>query len=137
MNDMRHSDHLHALWRAVESGEMQLLEEYLSDDYRRHYDERVLSREEFASALSDLCAAFPDLRTTIHDVLSDGDRAASRWTVVGTHQGAYLGVPPTGRSIKVGGITISRFGADGRIVEDWASWNSVGVLHTLGIIPIG
>jgi steroid delta-isomerase-like uncharacterized protein len=134
---MTHSDCLRALWQTVDRGDMHLLGTFLSDDYRRHSDEGTLSREEFASALADLYAALPDLGTTVHDVLSDHDRAASRWTAVGTHLAPYLGVPPTGRLVTIGGITISRFATDGRIAEDWASWNRVSVLHTLGIIPIG
>jgi predicted ester cyclase len=47
-----------------------------------------------------------------------------------------MGVPPTHKRITATGITISRL-EGGRIVEEWASWNKVSVLHTLGIIPIG
>jgi steroid delta-isomerase-like uncharacterized protein len=131
-----HRDYLENLWRTIDSGKVHLLDQYLADEYRRHSDEGLLSREQFAEALSALYAGFPDLRTTIHDVLSDGNRAAHRWSAVATHQGTYLGVPPTGPAVGAGGITISRFGADGRIVEDWSSWNRSSVLHTLGIIPI-
>jgi predicted ester cyclase len=47
-----------------------------------------------------------------------------------------MGVPPTHRPVTFGGITISRFDDDGRIVEDWASWDRVTVLHRLGIVPL-
>jgi predicted ester cyclase len=47
-----------------------------------------------------------------------------------------MGVPPTYRSITFSGMTISRFDPDGRIAEDWASWNRVSVLHSLGIVPL-
>jgi steroid delta-isomerase-like uncharacterized protein len=134
---MTHVDRLHALWRSIERGDTHLVEQFLSDDYLRHSDEGTLSRDEFVAVLRDWFGAFPDLHTTIHDVLCDGDRAASRWTVVGTHRGPYLGIPPTGRSVTIGGMTISRFAADGRIAEDWTSWNRLSVLHMLGIIPIG
>src|SRR5262245_60847926 len=125
---MTHDDCLHSFWRTMDNGGIHLLGGFLSEDYRRHSDEGTLSRDDFTRVLAGWYAAFPDLRTTIHDVLSDGGRAASRWTVAGTHCGPYLGIPPTGRVVRVGGLTISRFAADGRIAEDWTSWNRLSVL---------
>jgi predicted ester cyclase len=46
-----------------------------------------------------------------------------------------MGVPPTHKRVTAEGLTISRF-SDGRIAEEWASWNKVAVLHRLGIFPI-
>jgi steroid delta-isomerase-like uncharacterized protein len=133
---MTHRERLEDMWRAIDRGHVEVMQQFFADDYVRRSEEGVLSRGEFAEALAALHAGFPDLESTIHDVVSEGNRAAWRWSARGTHQNAYMGVPPTHRSITFSGITISRFGDDGRIVEDWASWNRVSVLHCLGIVPL-
>jgi steroid delta-isomerase-like uncharacterized protein len=133
---MTHRERLEEMWRALDRGRIEQMERFFADGYVRHSEEGVLSRAEFAEALAALHAGFPDLESTIHDVVSEGDRAAWRWSARGTHQEAYMGVPPTYRSITFSGMTISRFDPDGRIAEDWASWNRVSVLHSLGIVPL-
>jgi steroid delta-isomerase-like uncharacterized protein len=107
----------------------------LSPAYVRHSGETTLNREEFTATVDELIAAFPDLTMTIADAVEDGDRVAYRWESVGTHSGPYLGIPATHRRVTARGMTISRF-EDGRIVEDWTSWDKASVLSSLGIIQL-
>lgn len=107
----------------------------LSPDYVRHSGDHTLTREQFAAAVDDLLAAFPDLTMTIADAVEDDDRVAYRWESVGTHTGPYLNIPATNRRVTARGMTISRF-VDGRIVEEWTSWDKASVLDSLGIIEL-
>jgi predicted ester cyclase len=66
---------------------------------------------------------FPDLRFTVDDQVSQGDRVASRWTLRGSHRG---------REVELRGIVISRF-KDGRIIEDWAASDTLDLVRQLGI----
>ena len=79
-------------------------------------------------------AAFPDLHCTVEDEIIDGDRIAAHWTLRGTHEGAFLGSPPTGRTVEVQGIFFART-AGGRIVENWIVLDQLGMLQQLGIVP--
>ena len=79
-------------------------------------------------------AAFPDLRITVEDLLAEGDRVAVRSTVSGTHRGAFLGVPPTGRRVAVVAMAFYRL-ARGQIVERWAVVDTLEVLRQLGASP--
>jgi steroid delta-isomerase-like uncharacterized protein len=76
-------------------------------------------------------AAFPDLEMSTDDLVADGDRIARRFTIRGTHQGAFMGVPPSGRQVAVGGIAIHRV-ANGRLVETWLSYDCLSLLKQLG-----
>ncbi len=76
-------------------------------------------------------AAFPDLAIAVEDLVAQGDRVAARWTLRGTHRGAFLEVPPTGRRVAVAGTELYRL-ADGRIVERWATVDTDGLLRQLG-----
>ena len=79
-------------------------------------------------------AAFPDLAITIEDLVAEGARVAARWTLRGTHRGAFLGLPPTGRRVTVAGMELYRL-AGGRIAERWAVVDTLGLLRQLGLPP--
>jgi predicted ester cyclase len=80
-------------------------------------------------------AAFPDIHETIEDMLAEGDRVVTRSTWRGTHQGAFLGIAPTGKQVSVTGIDISRV-ASGKFVEHWQAADNLGLLQQLGVIPV-
>ena len=79
-------------------------------------------------------SAFPDGRTTIEDLVAEGDRVAYRWTYRGTHQGELMGIPPTGQEVTITGITIDSV-SDGRIAEEWNHFDQLGLLQQLGVVP--
>jgi len=65
-----------------------------------------------------LLTAFPDFHLERIALVIDGERHADRWVMTGTHRGELLGIPPTGRHVRVEGATFTRLGADGLVVED-------------------
>ena len=78
--------------------------------------------------------AFPDMHFVVEDVIAEADRAVIRWHASATHQGELLGIPATGRSISGPGMSIMRF-ENGKIVEDWCVWDTLGVLRQIGALP--
>ena len=78
--------------------------------------------------------AFPDLQITVDDMIASGDRVVTRWTARGTHRGELWGIEPTGKEVTITGIGIDRV-EDGRIVEAWSNWDTLGFLQQLGAIP--
>ena len=123
-------------WAALNSSDVDGFRECFSNEYLRHADGTTFDRDQFADIMSARLSAFPDLQTEIIEVIADGDRLAFRWRSVGTHSNIYLGIPPTGKRITTTGITMSRT-LDDRIIEDHTSWNMFGVLHSLGVFPVG
>jgi steroid delta-isomerase-like uncharacterized protein len=81
-------------------------------------------------------SAFPDLRVIVEEQVAQGDTVVTRWTTEGTHRGELWGIPPTGRPFVITGITIDRFVED-RIAESKESWDALGMLQQLGILPEG
>ena len=63
-------------------------------------------------------AGFPDFGFTVEDLFRADDRVAARVTVRGTHEGEFMGRPPTGKRFAVTSVGIFRI-ADGRIAEHW------------------
>ena len=84
-----------------------------------------------------LVTAFPDLRMDVEDVIASGDKAVARVRITGTHKGEFLGMPPTGRSVAVDLIDITRFSDDGLAREHWGVADQLSLLQQLGAIPTG
>jgi steroid delta-isomerase-like uncharacterized protein len=78
--------------------------------------------------------AFPDLQITTEDLIAEGDKVVARNTVTGTHQGEYMGLPASGKSIAYSEIFIVRF-AGGRIAETWGIVDVLSQLRQLGVVP--
>jgi steroid delta-isomerase-like uncharacterized protein len=79
-------------------------------------------------------SAFPDIRISIDAVISQGDIVAARWSGSGTHRGADLGVPATGKVVQLNGMTFARM-QNGKIVEGWNSFDQLGMLQQIGAVP--
>jgi steroid delta-isomerase-like uncharacterized protein len=81
-----------------------------------------------------LRAAFPDLAVQVEDLLVDGDKVVIRARAEGTHEGAFMGMPATGKQVAIGVIDINRI-EDGRLAERWAVADLLGMLQQLGALP--
>ncbi len=78
--------------------------------------------------------AFPDIWFAIEDLIAEGETVVMRLTWGGTNQGAWLGIPPTGKQVAGTGIYIFRM-AGGKVVERWGNQDDLGMMQQLGLIP--
>jgi steroid delta-isomerase-like uncharacterized protein len=78
--------------------------------------------------------SYPDFHTAIDDLFGEDDKVVMRFALTGTHEGDFLGIPPTGKRIYVSGTSIFRI-ANGRIVEHWGEEDVLGWMQQLGAIP--
>jgi steroid delta-isomerase-like uncharacterized protein len=81
--------------------------------------------------IAGLREGFPDLRFTLEDLIGEDEIVAARYHWRGTHRGAFLGIPPTGKTILVRGMDFYRL-RDNRIVEHWDNVDDLGMLTQLG-----
>jgi steroid delta-isomerase-like uncharacterized protein len=88
------------------------------------------NREEFKQMMTMVLNAFPDHHQTIHDWIAENDKVVTRWTVQGTQQWEYIGIPPTNKQVKITGIDIFRV-VDSKIVEVWAEVDMLGIMQQL------
>jgi predicted ester cyclase len=56
-----------------------------------------------------LWRTFPDSHLVINDLIVEGNKAVSRYTFTGTQKGEFMGIPPSGKRVKVDGMTILHF----------------------------
>lgn len=89
-------------------------------------------REAIRKSFERFGATFTDLSATVEDIVAEGDMVAMRVTLRGTHEGKFLGVEPTGKSVEMQHMVFTRID-DGRIVERWMQPDLVGVGQQLGM----
>ena len=80
-------------------------------------------------------AAFPDLRFTSEFMIAEGDLVLSYNSIEGTHRGAFMGLPATGKRFKTTAADICRFDADGKISAHWGVFDTFAMMVQLGAIP--
>ncbi|MFH9002055.1 ester cyclase [Streptomyces afghaniensis] len=78
--------------------------------------------------------AFPDLKWTVQDMRAEGDTVAVRYTMTGTHEGPFAGVEATGKAIRSESMAFYRL-SHGKIVEERAQLDMLGILRQMGAIP--
>jgi len=114
-----------ALERVCARGDMELARNCYAEDFADHVGTlqyHGLDGVRHSTALYR--ALFDDLAFEVVDQVAEGDRVASRWVLTGSNRG---------RAVRLTGITISRL-RDGRIVEDWSSFDGVELLRALGLV---
>ena len=89
--------------------------------------------DQYRRILASWRESFPDLVMQIDDIVIEGDRAAVRYTVSGTHLGVYQGHEPTGRAFRIEQIYFVQI-VDGKIGETWGVWDEYGFYEQLGFL---
>ena len=114
-----------------------LFDELLAPAYVLHFPGSLpISGIEHAKQLMVAYAsAFPDLQLTTEDMVAEGDKVAIRNTWHGTHQGAFQGLPSTWKHVTFTGSDLFRF-VGGKIAEQWADLDALGLMQQLGVIPV-
>jgi steroid delta-isomerase-like uncharacterized protein len=132
-----HKQRIRDYWEAAwNRGEVSAVDAILAPGYVRYSSEPELRDLEYVKdSIRSVRAAFPDLRTTIDDIIAEGDKVVTRWSAAGTQLGEFMGFPATGNRAVTAGVVISRF-ADDRIVEEWVTWNALDLLRDLGVIKL-
>ncbi|HEX4921194.1 MAG TPA: nitroreductase/quinone reductase family protein, partial [Candidatus Bathyarchaeia archaeon] len=113
-----------------------LFDELLTPTYVLHFpgSPPIAGIEQAKQLMVAYTSAFPDLQLTTEDVVAEGDKVAIRNTWRGTHQVAFQGLPPTGKHVTFSGSDFFRC-VGGKIAEQWADLDALGLMQQLGGIP--
>jgi predicted ester cyclase len=118
-------------------GNVDVIDEFVSPEYVGHDSaepEPIRGPAGARANIEKYIAGFPGGAITVDEQIAEGDRVATRWTGRGTHTGEIAGIAPTGKDVTVSGLTISRLEGD-KVVEEWTTWDTLGLLVQLGAIP--
>lgn len=112
---------------------MALVDEVVSPGFISHDWPKggPIGPQGFTEFYSSIRSAMPDARYEIDDLIAENDKVVVRWRLLGTHQGEYLGMLPTGKTITLKGIAIYRLDG-GKLVERWVVTDLHGLLKEIG-----
>jgi predicted ester cyclase len=82
---------------------------------------------------ADFRRGFPDVVSTIEDLIAEGDKVVARWRCRATHQGEYMGIPPSSKEVEFTGISVYRI-ERGKIAESWNVEDKLGLMRQIGAI---
>jgi hypothetical protein len=123
-------------WNKGKAATMAEIDEIFATSVVFHssIEKDVYGLKEYKQYFSALYDAFPDVHWTLDDLVAEGEKVVVRYTLTGTHKGEYMGVPSTNKKVAFWGIGIDRF-AGGKIVEEWARYDTLDFMQQLGAIP--
>jgi steroid delta-isomerase-like uncharacterized protein len=91
-------------------------------------------REGLHDFVKQVRSAFPDLETSVDDIVAEGDELAVRSTFRGTHEGDFMGIPATGKRVEVANYDFVRMEND-QAAEHWGTIDSAALMEQLGAVP--
>ncbi len=114
---------------------LDVIDELVSEDFVDHTAFPGLPAtgpESTRAVFTMFHAAFPDLQIAVDEMIAEGDKLVSRATVSGTHQGEFMGIPPTNKRFEVLDITIVEI-HDGKLTAHWGLTDETAMMQQLGL----
>lgn len=96
--------------------------------------EPLIGPQGYLTIIAMMRSGFSDIQWSIEDMVAEGDSVAARFIMRGTHDGAFFGVPPTGRKIEVRAMNFYRW-IDGKIIEEYGQPDMMGLMQQIGALP--
>ncbi|RFF31051.1 ester cyclase [Wenzhouxiangella sediminis] len=112
----------------------------MSDLVHRDYrhltpDGELRGRDGLKALFDDYRGGLPDLNVVIDDLVVSGDKVVTSIRLTGTHSSDLLGIPATGKLLRVHGMVLSRL-EDGKIIEEWEILDLLGMFRQLGVVSL-
>jgi steroid delta-isomerase-like uncharacterized protein len=119
-----------------EEAAMAVIDEMVAANFVYHQGtgEDIHGLKDYKQSMREMFSAFPDIHWTIDDMIVEGDKAAIRYTITGTHKGELMGIPATNKKVTISVIGIDSM-AGGKLVEAWDRMDTLGLMQQLGVIP--
>jgi steroid delta-isomerase-like uncharacterized protein len=101
-------------------GDLAEVKAFLADEFVSHNSLgfAIQSSDDYCQGVVAYRQAFPDLITSVEDVIEEGDRVVVRGTDRGTHRGEFMGRPASGKLVTTTWIEIFRM-ESGKAAEGW------------------
>jgi steroid delta-isomerase-like uncharacterized protein len=130
---------MRSTYERINAGDVAAFGDLLASDFVEHQGVAGLppTKDGTLDFFRLLLGAFPDFRMDVDDLIATGDKAVARVTATGTHEGEFMGVPPTRSRVEVNLIDIMRFNDAGLVCEHWGVADMLSLMQQLGVVPTG
>lgn len=117
--------------------DLSVIEEFIAPEYTIVGSEPTAQGPDgYRHFVEAVLAAFPDIHFTLEEFITAGDKNVVRWAWKGTHQGTWMEVAATGKTITGNGVSISRMNSEGKALEERIIGDNLGILQQMGAIPM-
>jgi steroid delta-isomerase-like uncharacterized protein len=127
------------MYDRINEGDVDAFGDVIADDFIEHEESPGLAptKEGVKEVFRMYIRAFPDLRFNAEDIIESGDKVVARARATGTHEGEFMGIAATHKSVDVQLVDIIRFDEDGRALEHWGVFDAMAMMQQLGVAPEG
>jgi steroid delta-isomerase-like uncharacterized protein len=127
-------DNLVAAWNShnIDRAAEFYAPDYVGSDWGQSSPQR--GRAGIRAFLTQYLSAFPDMSFLADETIIDGNRVALAWTARGTHRGAILNIPATGRAISIRGVSLLTI-ENNQVKRATYVWDVTGLLRAVGLLP--
>ena len=119
---------------AMNAGDLDTLMASLAPDYVNYAFPDAHGPEAMRAVLQSFYDGFPDMQIDVQEMVAEGNTVASRGVMRGTHRGAFMGIPATGKPVEISYIDLWRF-VDGKATENWVQMDMLGMMQQIGVAP--
>ena len=95
--------------------------------------ENIVGIEDFKAYYQNFITGFSDIKFTMVDVFGQGDKIVKHWNFKGKHTGDFFGIPATGKTVDVDGVTLVKM-TDGKIAQEQDFMDNMVFMQQLGIV---
>ncbi|MGD2117398.1 MAG: ester cyclase [Chromatiales bacterium] len=121
--------------KAFNEGNLSVLDEIIHPEYQyASTDSQLHGIGQLKEFIQVFRSAFPDLNIQIDDLFTSDERACTSFTLRGTHEEDFMGIPGTQKTVQIQGMVMSRF-KDDKIYEDQEILDNLGFFQQLGLVP--
>lgn len=95
--------------------------------------ENIVGIENFKAYYQNFITGFSDIEFTVVDVFGHGDKIVKHWNFKGKHTGEFFGIPATGTSVNIEGVTLVKM-KDGKIAQEQDFMDNTVFMQQLGLL---
>jgi len=121
----------------INTADEKLGEELIASDaefYVPFQSEPLIGPTGWLKAVDVMRGGFPDVQWTLEELVVEGEKVAARYTMRGTHEGTFFGVPATGKQIAIQTMNFYAM-ANGKIVSERGQPDLLGLMQQIGAVP--
>jgi steroid delta-isomerase-like uncharacterized protein len=99
-----------------------------------HANPDIVGIDSARAYYANYLTGFSNITFTIIDVFGQGDKLVKHWNFKGTHTGVFFGIPATGKTVNIDGVTLVRM-QNGKIAEERDFFDNLDFMTQLGLMP--
>ena len=134
---MSDTENLNAVTRFIENvcneGQLDEIDDLFTEDVVWHGGELVTGITDFKQSIKETRETWRDINFKIQDSIAVDNKVAIRWIVTATHEGEFMGIPPSHEKFDTYGMEIFHF-ESGKIKEAWTVFDALTPAMKIGLV---